>query len=95
MKYRSIYDIVEAKIYTGYNYKEINEFCENRLSWESDSMYWEDDNPPLDLVVKFNNGEASEILIPGNAMVKFDDGDYGIIEGYDFIRLFKKVKEDE
>ena len=95
MEYRSIYDSVEAIVYTGYNYKEVDDFCGNKLSWESESMYWEDENPPADLVIKFNDDEVSDILVPGNVMVKFSSGHYGIIEGYDFIRLFEKVEKDE
>jgi len=95
MEYRSIYDSVEAITYTGYNFKEINDFCGHRLSWESEDMDWSDDNPPIDLVVKFEDEEESDILVPGNVIVRFSSGHYGIIEGYDFIRLFEKVEKDE
>ena len=95
MEYRNIYDSVEAITYTGYNFKEINDFCGHRLSWESEDMDWSDDNPPIDLVVKFEDEEESDILVPGNVIVRFSSGHYGIIEGYDFIRLFEKVEKDE
>ena len=91
MKYKNIYNEVEAICYDGYNLKEVSEFCDNRLSWKSDEMDWSDNNPPEDLIVMFGD----DFLVPGNYIVKTGDNDYGLVEGYDFIKLFKEVKDGE
>ena len=90
MKYRNIYNEIEAICYNGYNLKEVNEFCDNRLSWKSEEMCWSDTNPPEDLIIMLGD----DFLIPGSYVVKTDDG-YEIIEGYDFIKLFREVKDGE
>lgn len=91
-EYRSIYNSVEAIIYNGYNLKEINEFCGGRLSWVSNELEWDEKNPPSDLIIKFKNDDGEEdILTPGRFMVRFTSGHYGIIEGYDFVRLFEEA----
>lgn len=92
MKYKNIYDCVEAVVYTGFNFTEVNNFCENRLSWKSETTDWADDNPPTDLIVNFKDGDNNDVLVPGNFIVKFGDRNYGVIEGYDFIRLFERAK---
>lgn len=90
MKYKSIYNEIEAICYTGYNFKEVSEFCDNRITWISDIKDWSDNNPPDDLTVKLNG----EYLVPGSYVVKTND-DYIIVEGYDFINLFKEEKDGE
>lgn len=97
MKYRNIYDEVEAVCYTGYNYKEVDEFCGHRLSWSSKAKDWSDSNPPADLTIEFigDDQEPSTVLLPGNFVLRFSSGHYGIIEGYDFFKLFEEVKDGE
>ena len=91
MKYKNIYNEVEAICYNGYNFKEANEFCDNRLSWKSEEMSWSDDNPPKDLIITFGD----DFLVPGNYIIKTRDNDFELVEGYDFIKLFKEVKDGE
>ena len=95
-KYKSIYDSVEAVVYTGYNLKEVNEFCGNRLSWFTNELEWDEKEPPIDLIIKFKNDDGEEdILVPGSFMVRFTSGNYGIIEGYDFVRLFEEAPQGD
>ena len=95
MKYKNKYDVIEAKVYNGHNLKELNDFCEGRLSWKSEELEWSEMNPPEDLIIQFNDEKINDILIPGAFVVKFDDGHFGIIDGYDFVRLFEEVKDGE
>lgn len=92
MKYKSIYNEIEAICYTGYNFKEVNDFCDHRLSWSSETKDWVDSNPPVDLTIELTGDgqEPSNVVLPGNYIVRFSSEHYGVIEGYDFIRLFKE-----
>ena len=95
MKYKNKYEAVEAMAYNGYNFKELNDFCGGRLSWVSKEMEWSETDPPEDLIIQFNDEEINDVLIPGAFVVKFNDEHFGIIDGYDFIRLFEEVKNGE
>ncbi len=92
MKYKSKFDSVEALVYDGYNFKEVNDFCEGKLSWKTDKMEWSETCPPDDLIIQFNDEEINDVLVPGSFVVKFNNGHFGIIDGYDFIRLFEEVE---
>ena len=94
-EYRNIYDSVEAICFNGYNYKEVDDFCGHRLSWNSETMNWAEDNPPADLMIEFigDDQEPNNVLLPGNFVVRFSSGNYGVVEGYDFLRFFEKVSK--
>ena len=91
MKYKNMYDKVEAIYYDGYNFKEVSDFCGNRLSWTSEETSWSDNNPPEDLVVTLDD----KVLTPKNYVVKLGDGNYEIMEEYDFSKLFEETEDGE
>lgn len=92
MEYRSKYYSVEAIVFTGYNFKEVNDFTGNRLAWQSKEMTWDDSNPPADLKV-IVKGIIPKHLNIGDYVVKLSSGKYMVYNKTDFESLFDKIEE--
>ena len=92
MDYRSKYYSVKAIVFTGYNFKEVNDFTENRLAWWSKEMIWDDSNPPADLKV-IVKGIIPKYLNIGDYVVKLSNDKYMVYKKTDFESLFDKAKE--
>ncbi len=93
MDYRSKYYSVKAIVFTGYNFKEVNDFSENRLAWWSKEMTWDDSNPPADLKV-IVKGIIPKYLNISDYVVKLSNDKYMVYKKTDFESLFDEVNNE-
>lgn len=92
MEYRSIYDSVDAVRYTGYNFKEVNDFTDGKLVWNSKELEWSENNPPKDLQVILR-GDAPQRLKAGDYVVRLSSNKYIKFDEFDFENLFEGAEE--
>lgn len=91
MEYRSIYDSINAIKYTGKNFSEVNNFCGGRLSWDSEEEYWEDNNPPEDLIIHADF-DFEETIISGDYIIRLSSDHYVVLNEYYFENFFEEAK---
>lgn len=93
MEYRSRYDVINGIRYTGLNFKEVSEFADGRLAWNSKEMDWADGFPPEDLDVVLR-GEIPQHLKHGDYVVKLNNGSYMTLDELTFEALFEGIKDN-
>ena len=92
MKYKSKYYSVEAVVFTGKNFKEINDFTGNIVAWQSKEKDWNNDNPPEDLKVILL-GDFPQHIKKGNYVIKLSNEHYITLDECSFEGLFDKIEE--
>lgn len=93
MKYNTKYNTVEAIVYSGYNYKELNDFTDHQVVWNSSQMNWSENYPPKDLQIVLRSEKVPQKIKKGDYVVKLDDNKYYVANKENFEAFFEGVTE--